>query len=46
MKPNRREFFRTLERAAAGLGVGPALVSSSCKAAVEGKIQQEAQVLF
>jgi para-nitrobenzyl esterase len=30
MKPNRREFFRTMGVGVAGLGVGPAIVSSSC----------------
>ena len=46
MKPNRREFFRTLGTAAADFGVGPVLLSSSCKSAVEDKDRQDAQVLF
>ncbi len=46
MKPNRRDFFKTLGTAAAGFGVGPVLISSSCKSAVENGNQEDDQVLF
>jgi para-nitrobenzyl esterase len=47
MKPNRREFFQTLGTAAAGLGVGPVLLSSaSCTSPVDNGNQQDKQVLF
>jgi para-nitrobenzyl esterase len=47
MKPNRREFFQTLGTAAAGLGVGPILLSSaSCTSPVDNGNQQDKQVLF
>jgi para-nitrobenzyl esterase len=36
MKPNRREFFRTMGVGAAGVGVGPALLASGCAPAAPG----------
>jgi para-nitrobenzyl esterase len=47
MKPNRREFIQTLGTAAAGISVGPAILSSaSCKSAIDNGNQQDKQVLF
>ncbi len=46
MKPNRREFFQTLGTAAAGLGIGPVLLSSSCTSSVENERRQDGQILF
>ena len=46
MKPNRREFLQTLGTAAAGLSIGPVLMSSACTSAVSDGNQGDEQVLF
>jgi para-nitrobenzyl esterase len=45
MRPNRREFFRTMGAGVAGLSVGPAIVSSSC-APAGTRAGGDDQVLF
>jgi para-nitrobenzyl esterase len=46
MKPNRREFLQTLGAAAAGLSIGPVLMSSACTSAARDGNQGDEQVLF
>lgn len=46
MKPNRREFLQTLGTAAAGLGIGPMLMSSACSSTTDNGNQSDEQVLF
>ncbi len=46
MKPNRREFLQTLGKAAAGLSVGPMLMSSACTSAAENGNNGDEQVLY
>jgi para-nitrobenzyl esterase len=45
MKPTRREFFRAIGTAVAGLSVGPALVSSACASPSRSRAGDD-QVLF
>jgi para-nitrobenzyl esterase len=46
MKPNRREFLQTLGTAAAGLSIGPMLMSSACNSSADNGNQGDEQVLF
>jgi para-nitrobenzyl esterase len=46
MKPNRREFLQTLGTAAAGLSIGPMLMSSACTSSADNRNQGDEQVLF